>query len=83
MIGGEHPIHVNLTLIGLDRILLSIKRGLQPKRNEINDKALLLMPATIPVDRQNQNNKEKTRRERLKSALYLRLKKRKKNFEKY
>ena len=33
-------------------------RGLQPKGKEINDKALLhFMQATIPVDRENQNNK--------------------------
>ena len=34
-------------------------RHLQSKGNEMNDKALLLLPAILLVDRQNQNNKKK------------------------
>ena len=43
-------------------------RGLQPKGNEVNDKALLLMPVTMPVDRQNNQNKKKSQPTRPKQS---------------
>ena len=47
------------------------RRCLQPKRNEINKNALLLMQATIPVGRQNQNNKKKSQPNNIVVAILL------------